>query len=70
VALSKGRLIYVGSGSALKPDAEQLVWDIVSLQQKLEWLPPTGVLGGIWTQDGHFLAATSTPQALHLWRLR
>lgn len=25
VALSKGRLICVGSGSALKPDAEQLV---------------------------------------------
>ena len=51
--------------------APVIIFDIASLQKKIEWTPPTGVVGaGTWTQDGHYLIATSTPQALHLWRLR
>jgi WD40 repeat protein len=48
-----------------------IIFDIASLQKKIEWTPPTGVLGGgTWPPDGHYIIATSTPQALHLWRLR
>jgi len=50
--------------------APVIVWELASFQQEIEWMPPSGVLGVTWTQDGHFIAATATPDALHLWRLR
>ncbi len=52
--------------------APVIVWDIPSLQKRAEWVSPAGVLSGGWirTEDGHFLAATVTPDALHLWRVR
>jgi WD40 repeat protein len=53
----------------LELPAPVIVWEIASLQQKINWVPPSGVLGATWTREGHFLVATSTPEAVHLWRL-
>lgn len=47
-----------------------VVWDIATLQKKAEWVPPPGALSAAWTADGHFIAATATPEALKLWRVR
>jgi WD40 repeat protein len=44
-----------------------------SFQRKGEWMSPSGILlpaGAAWTEDGHFVAATATATALHLWRVR
>jgi WD40 repeat protein len=53
--------------------APVLFIDPVSLARKAEWMSPAGVLlpgGAAWTRDGHFVAVTMTPDALHLWRAR
>src|SRR5216683_1197284 len=49
--------------------APVLVWDTASGQKVAEWTPPGVALGAAWSQDGHWLVVTSTPTALHVWRV-
>jgi len=46
--------------------------DVGSLATKFSWASPAGVLlpGATWTSDGHFIVATQTPGALHVWTIR
>lgn len=46
--------------------------DVTSMAATSTWLSPTGVLlpGATWTSDGHFVAPTQSPGALHLWTIR
>jgi WD40 repeat protein len=46
--------------------------DVGSLATKFTWASPSGVLlpGATWTSDGHFIVATQTPGALHVWTIR
>jgi len=54
-------------GSALP--APVLVWDTASGKKVAEWTPPGVALGATWSQDSHWLVITSTPTALHVWRV-
>jgi WD40 repeat protein len=45
-----------------------LIWDAASGRKVDEWLPPSGVVGGAWTPEGHFIVATLTPEAVHIWQ--
>jgi len=54
-------------GSALP--APVVVWDAASGKQVAEWTPPGVALGATWSHDGHWLIVTSTPTALHVWRV-
>jgi len=49
--------------------APVLIWDTASGQKVAEWTPPGVALGAAWSQDGHWLVVTSTPMALHVWRV-
>jgi WD40 repeat protein len=49
--------------------APVLIWDTGSGRKLDQWLPPSGVVAGAWTPEGHFIAATLTPDAVHLWRV-
>jgi WD40 repeat protein len=44
--------------------------DIASAQKKSQWMPPKEVVGGGWTRDGHFIAATVAEGAVHLQPVR
>jgi len=46
-----------------------MLWDS-SGRKVLEWMPKGNVVGGGWTIDGRLLVATSTKDALHIWRVR
>jgi WD40 repeat protein len=35
-----------------------------------EWLPPSLVLGGRWTRDGHLLVGVGKGNSLHIWRVQ
>jgi WD40 repeat protein len=50
--------------------APLVVLDTASLETKKNWMPKTGLIGGAWMPDGHFLVATSSSEAVHLRRLR
>ena len=50
--------------------APVLILETASGRQVQEWLPAGLALGGRWTRDGHFLVATVTDRALHIWRAR
>jgi WD40 repeat protein len=49
--------------------APLLISETRSGRRVLEWLPPSRVLGGGWTSDGHLLAATGAEQGVKLWRV-
>ena len=49
--------------------APVLVWDTASGKKVAEWTPPGVAFGAAWSQDGHWLVVTSTPTALHVWRV-
>lgn len=49
--------------------APVLVWDAASGKKIAEWTPPSVALGAVWSEDGHWLVVTSTPTALHVWRV-
>jgi WD40 repeat protein len=72
---ASGRELAVVTLNADNPQVPAAVVfaDLPSLQKKGEWMSPAGVLipgGAAWTPDGHFVAATSTADALHLRRAR
>jgi WD40 repeat protein len=58
----------MNSANMNKP-APLMVWE-TSGRKVAEWSPPGNVLGGGWTTDGRLLVATSTADALHIWRVR
>jgi WD40 repeat protein len=46
------------------------IWDTGSGRKHHEWWPPPGSINAAaWAADGHFLAATLTPEAVHIWRV-
>ena len=45
------------------------IWETDSGRKCRDWLPPSGLVAGAWTADGHFLAATLTPDAVHIWKV-
>jgi hypothetical protein len=49
--------------------APVLVWDAASGMKIAEWTPPSVALGAVCSEDGHWLVVTSTPTALHVWRV-
>jgi WD40 repeat protein len=49
--------------------APVLVWHAASGKKVAEWTPPGAAFGAAWSQDGHWLVVTSTPTALHVWRV-
>jgi WD40 repeat protein len=51
------------------PPAPVLIWETGSGLKRIEWCPPSMVIGSAWMSDGHFLAATSTSDAVHIWRV-
>ena len=61
--------VFMKADNLTEP-APVAVWDFASGRQQSAWLPPTLALGGGWTRDGHLLAATATPDAVHVWRVR
>jgi WD40 repeat protein len=53
--------------------APVLLADLPSLRRRTNWMSPSGVLvpgGAAWNPAGHFVAATFSAGALHLWRVR
>lgn len=66
-----GRYLAVAlmnSANMNKP-APLMVWE-TSGRKVAEWSPPGNVLGYGWTTDGRLLVATSTADAVHIWRVR
>ncbi len=59
--------VQVNASSAAMPAAVE-IWETGSGRKSAEWLPPTGVVAGTWTADGHFLAATLSADAVHIWQ--
>lgn len=49
--------------------APVLIWDVASGEKVAEWTPPSVAFGAAWNEDGHWLVVTSTPLALHVWRV-
>lgn len=49
--------------------APLIISETASGKKVREWLPPSRVLGGGWTNDGQFLAATGAKQGLTIWRV-
>lgn len=66
-----GRYLAVAlmNSANMNRPAPVMVWD-VSGRKVAEWSPPGNVLGGGWTSDGRLIVATSTADALHIWRVR
>lgn len=50
--------------------APLLITETSSGREVQEWTPPSLMLGGGWTSDGHLVAATGTEEGLQLWRVR
>ena len=74
-ASPNGQELAVVTQDANKPQlpAPVIFADLSSLQKKAQWMSPSAILlpgGATWTADGHFVVATSTASALHLWRIR
>ena len=49
--------------------APVLIWDTDSGNKRAEWLPSSPIVGAAWAPDGHFRAATLTPEAVHIWQV-
>ena len=74
-ASPNGHELAVVTQDANKPQlpAPVMFTDLASLQKKSQWMSPSAVLlpgGATWTADGHFVVATATAGALHLWLIR
>jgi WD40 repeat protein len=65
-ALSAAGLMH--ADNLLMP-APLIISETASGKNVREWLPPSRVLGGGWTNDGHLLAATGAKQGLTIWRV-
>jgi WD40 repeat protein len=69
-----GREVAVVTLNADDPQrpAPVLFADAASVASRSTWVSPAGVLvpGATWTSDGHFLVATQSAGALHVWTIR
>ena len=72
MAMAKLPILEEGSlcdSANMNKPAPLMVWE-TSGRKVAEWSPPGNVLGGGWTADGRLSVATTTADALHIWRLR
>jgi WD40 repeat protein len=60
---------FLKSENMTEPD-HAIVLDAHSLAQLADWLPPSMPAGFGWMSDGNLMVAISSPDALHLWRVR
>ncbi len=66
-----GKHLAAGTLNAdnIRLPAPVVICEIPSLQKETEWMPPSGLVLGTWTSDGHYIAATATREAVRLWRV-
>jgi WD40 repeat protein len=61
--------VALGKAESQALPASVSVWNVLSGKKEAEWTPPSFAIGAAWSPDGHWLLATSSVNAVHLWRI-
>jgi hypothetical protein len=69
LAGSKQVAVALAKAESQSLPASVSAWGTLSGKKEIAWTPPSFAIGAAWTPDGHWLLATSSANAIHLWRI-